>query len=60
MVSGPVPLTACEGDGVGGEAEDAVVGVERFWSRARTAERTGSVSTLSAERPSGREMVEDG
>lgn len=55
-----MPLTACEGDGVGGEAEDAVVGVERFWSRARTAERTGSVSTLSAERPSGREMVEDG
>ena len=57
IVSGPVPLAAWVGEGVGGKAEE---GVERLWSRERTAERTGSVSTVSAESPSGREIVEEG
>lgn len=55
-----MPLAACEGDGVGGDAEVAVGGAERFWRRERTAERTGSVSTVSAESPSGRGIAEEG
>jgi hypothetical protein len=30
IVSGPVPLATCEGEGVGGDPADAVGGVERF------------------------------
>lgn len=57
IVRGPVLLAACEGDGVGGDAADAMDGEVRFWSRERMAESTGRVSTVSAEKPS---IVEEG
>lgn len=58
MVRAPELLVTREGDGVGGDAAAVAGGVERFWRRESTAERTGSVSTVSAERPSGRELIE--
>lgn len=53
-VSGLVPLAIWEGEAAGGEPEvEAALG-DRAFSRERIAERTGSVSIESGERPSGR------
>lgn len=52
MTAREPPLASWEGEVEGGEVEEVVAA--GFWRRERMAERTGSVSIESGERPSGR------
>ena len=52
MMARELPLASWEGEVEGGEVEEEVAA--GVWRRERMAERIGSVSSESGERPSGR------